>query len=68
MIRRIEIDKKGGVTVEIGDAGQWYDFSVFPPRMLDPTQDSAIPLSTLVRERRIKILAYRPGRAVLFPS
>jgi len=65
LIKRIEIDKKGGVKLEIGDVGQWYDFSVFPPRMLDPMQDSAIPLSALVRERRMKILAYRPGRRLV---
>lgn len=65
MIRRIEIDKKGGVTVEIINASQWYDFSVFPPRVLDPMQDTAIPLSTLARERRLKILAYRPRRRLV---
>jgi hypothetical protein len=65
VIQRIEIDKRGGISLQTGGHGQWYDFSVFPPRALDPLQDPAIPLSGLARERGLEVLGYRPARRLV---
>ena len=65
MIERIEIDKRGTVTVQIGKEHEWYAISGFPPAKRDPWQDPEIPLSRLAREKRLDILAYRPSRRLV---
>ena len=65
MIRRIEINKRGEVCLQIGDQQAWYDISTFPPRQLDPLEDRKIPMSVLVRRRRLDVLAYRPARRLV---
>lgn len=65
MIRRIEIDKSGGVCLQIGEGHGWYDISAFPPRRLDPLDDRKIPMSPLVRERRLDVVGYRPARRLV---
>ena len=63
MIRRIEIDKRGGVCLQIGQGHAWYDISTFPPHQLDPLDDPQIPLSALARGRRLDVNA--PGFTVV---
>jgi hypothetical protein len=65
VIERIEIDKRGTVTLQIGKEHEWYAISGFPPATLDPRQDAAIPLSGLAREKGLQVLAYRPSRRLV---
>jgi aminoglycoside phosphotransferase (APT) family kinase protein len=65
MIRRIEIDKHGRVCLQFHDRESWCDISRFPPRELDPREDSRIPLAALARKRRLDILGYRPARRMV---
>lgn len=65
MIERIEIDKRGGIALQFGARGQWYDFTAFPPREIDPLRDPAIPLSRLAKEHGLEVVAYRPSRRLV---
>lgn len=65
MIRRTEIDKKGRVSLEIGDSNRWYDVSAVPPLALAPEKDDAIALSGIVRKQRLEVISYRPHRRLV---
>jgi aminoglycoside phosphotransferase (APT) family kinase protein len=65
MIRRIEIDRHGRVCLQFHGREPWCDISCFPPRELDPRDDSRIPLAALARRRRLDILGYRPARRLV---
>ena len=65
MISRIEIDKHGRVCLQFHNREPWCDISHFPPRELNPREDSRIPLAEVARRRRLDILGYRPARRLV---
>lgn len=71
MIRRIEIDKSGGMLLLLGTRGaeEWFDFRPVPPVRIEPLQDPLIPLSDYIRLCRknsdFEVLNYRPSRRLV---